>query len=248
MPKKVKLSIPFVILIIVSTVWAQDENSLQLSLSRDFGFGLGSNIQGTFSYRVTGPDNLMRVEFLLDGEIIAEDTTEPFRYQFRTESYPLGDHSLSAKGYTDDGREIQSNVLRRQFVSGGDTNRVVWWLIIPILVLTLGGRLITSRIANRGQNSEPASFHGPFGGTLCPKCGRPFALHLWGLNLVLGKFDRCPHCGKWSIVRRVHPDILRSTAEAFAVSEDETIGTDGTNSSRVEADFHRKLEDSRFND
>lgn len=248
MAKKVKFSIPFVILIIASTVWAQEDSLLNLSLSRDFGFGLGGTIRGRFSYRVSGPDNLMRVAFLLDGEIIAEDTTDPFRYQFQTESYPLGTHTLSAIGYTNDGREIQSNVLQRQFVSEGASSQVVWWIIIPILVLTIGGRFITSRIANRGQSSNKTTFQGPIGGTLCPKCGRPFSLHLWGLNVLLGKLDRCPHCGKWSLVRRVHPDILRSSAAALAASDDKTIGANAANTTRLENDFHRKLEESRFND
>lgn len=237
-------SFVFILLLVVVPVNAQE--TISLRLNRDFGFGMGSNIQGTFSFRVSGPDNLERVEFLIDGEIIGEDDTAPFRLQFRTESYALGVHTMSAVGYTSDGRNLQSNAIQHQFVSGGSANRVVLWLIIPILVLALGGWLFSSWIANRGRtNKDQSAITGPFGGTICPKCGRPFAMHIWGLNVGLGKYDRCPHCGKWSLVRRVHPDVLHSTAAALAEKEGETAVTPPSSTNDEDA-FRQQLDDSRF--
>jgi hypothetical protein len=61
------------------SAFAQDEPALELRLSRDNGYGFGNEMQGKFSYRVNGPDNLVRVEYLMDGEVIAESTSEPFR-------------------------------------------------------------------------------------------------------------------------------------------------------------------------
>jgi hypothetical protein len=155
---------------------------------------------------------------------------------------------VSAIGYTDDGRQLQSPTIQRQVVSDRDSSRPTLWIVILILVLSLGGRLISSWIANRGNKAvnQPA-VTGPFGGTLCPQCGRPFAMHIWGFNVVVGKYDRCPHCGKWSLVRRVHPDILRNAAEAFMADEadEETAvprSTDDPDS------FTKRLDDSRFDD
>ncbi len=241
------------IFLLLVALWAfavsaqAQETAVSLRLTRDFGFGMGSNIQGTFSYRVEGPDDLARVVFLLDGETIGEDSEAPFRLQFRTENYALGVHTMSAVGYTSDGRQLQSNSIQRQFVSGSDSTKVTVWLIIPIILLAVGGRLFSSWITNRGrkETNQPA-ISGPFGGTLCPKCGRPFAMHIWGLNVVTGKYDRCPHCGKWSVVRRVSPDMLQSAAEAFAESAEETA-VPSTPANDEDA-LRKQLDDSRFDD
>jgi len=122
------------------------------------------------------------------------------------------------------------------------------WIVIAILVLTLGGRLIASWIANRDRRlaGKPA-ISGPLGGTICPKCHRPFAIHLWSIRLVVVRLDRCPHCGRWSFVQRVHSDILAAAEDAMfqemAGSADSRI----TKSDEAEA-WRRQLDDSRFED
>lgn len=200
-----------------------DTLSLSLSLSRDFGAGLGSSIQGTFSFRASGPDNLVRVIFYIDDQVVGEASEAPFRFQFKTDNYPLGVHTLHAVGITEDGRELTSNSISRNFISGSSANRTVFWMIVPIILLSLGGLLFSSWIANRGQknhsNPTVAAINGPFGGTICPKCSKPFARHIWGLNLVVGKYDRCPHCGKWSLVRALHPDVLKTAVLAMQEAE-----------------------------
>lgn len=242
MKKRFVLIIGLLFLWLPAAANAQESPELSLSLLRNFGSSLGGSIQGTFTYRVSGPDDLQRVVFLMDGEQIGEDTAPPFRWRFTTDSFPLGSHTMSAEGITVDGRTLQSNALQRQFISGSESNKLLFWILIPVLVLTIGGTLFTSWIAKRG-GAQPA-VSGPFGGTICPKCGRPFAMHIWGLNVVAGKYDRCPHCGKWSLVRRVHPDILAGAVEAFA--EDDT-----PESPPPADDAHslsKRLDDSRFDD
>jgi hypothetical protein len=69
-------------------------------------------------------------------------------------------------------------------------------------------------------------------------------MHIWGFNLLAGKYDRCPHCGKWSLVRRVHPDILAGAVEAFAA--------DGESKTAPLADdpqsLSKRLDESRFDE
>jgi len=117
----------FVLLtILLTAVSALAQNDdLSLRLSRDFGYSLGGRIQGKFSFRVTGPDDLERVVFLVDGEQVGEDTKPPFRLQFRTETFSLGSHTLSATGFTSDGRQLQSNQLHREFVSGNNSTSTI---------------------------------------------------------------------------------------------------------------------------
>jgi hypothetical protein len=235
------LSVLLYFFLSVLPIKAQESAELSLSLLRNFGSSLGSSIQGTFTYRVSGPDELARVEFLMDGEPIGEDSEAPFRWRFNTDNFSQETHTMSAVGYTSDGRTLQSNVLQRQFISSGESNRLLYWIIIPILVLAIGGRLLTSWIANRSNGGQPA-ITGPVGGTICPQCERPFAMHIWGFNVIAGKYDRCPHCGKWSLVRRVAPHLLQEAAAAFAPSEPEapTPAPDDAQS------LSKRLDDSRF--
>ena len=227
---------------------AQEANQLTLRLTRDFGYGAGGDIQGTFSYRVDGPDNLERIVFLLDGEPIAEDSEVPFRYQFKTEEYDVGLHTMSAIGYTSDGQELTSNSITRNFISGSASLKNSVILVGGILILILGGRYLSSRISNRGRDKKTAngvSIDGPYGGTICKHCNKPFARHWWGFNLVTGKYDRCPHCHKWSMTQRIHPDLLAASLEAMQMADAQESKPSSTNA--PDDDLHRRLDDSRFN-
>ena len=232
----------------MGTAVAQTDNELDLGLSRDFGTGIGNNIQGTFSFHVSGPEDLASVSFYIDDQIVGEDSGPPFRLQFKTDNYPLGVHTLHATGLTQDGRELTSNSLSRNFISGSTAGRTTLYIVIPIIIIAIGGWLLSSWIANQGHKSEGQSainVHGPFGGTICPKCNKPFARHIWGLNLVVGKYDRCPHCGKWSLVRAMHPDVLDAAVEAMQQAEtrQSQAKPDDTDD---EGRRRKRLDDSKF--
>jgi hypothetical protein len=240
------------VLAILSILWitvsvsAQEETQLSLRLNRDFGTALGGRIQGTFSMRVTGPDELVRVVFFIDDESIGEDNEGPFRMQFRTDSYRPGIHTMRATGYTGSGLELHSNEISRDFMEGGESTQTTIIIVVALLVLVLGGRMLASRIANRGQGvaSRPA-ISGPLGGTICPNCNRPYALHLWGVRLVVVRLDRCPHCGKWRFVRRASPEDLQTAAELL---EEEAVADTPAKPISDEDRLRRDLDDSRFDD
>lgn len=247
------LIMPFWLLAAFSPVGFQPEPQLVLSLSRDFGYSSGTGkIQGTFSMKVSGPDTLSRVIFLIDGTQIGEDTEAPYRMQFKTDSYDLGIHVIQAVGYTVDGLELHSNEQRREFVSSEEGWKAAGKIAIPVIVLSVAAVLVSALLpALLGRNKKStlapgsARKYGPLGGTICPKCGRPFGLHIFGLNLLIGKLDRCPHCGKWSLVRRVSLPELR----AAEISEFE-MEADKTDSPLLSEDerLRKELEQTRYQD
>lgn len=219
----------------IAPLQAQEEG-LTLRLSRDFGSAVGVQIRGTFSYHVTGPANLERVVFLLDGEPIGEDREAPFRLQFRTESYETGLRTLSAVGYTSSSGVLQSNVLQREFMSSNQAFNAVIWIIGPILLVFVVATILSFWLNRRAQSQGTVG--GLFGGAICQQCGRPFAIHFWGINLVVGRLDRCPHCGKWQMVRRASP-------EALAVASEKKTAVSPTPSGKS---LSNELDDSRFDD
>lgn len=243
MMKKSRLSyvLTIILLLIPVVVFAQDAPVLELRLSRDNGFGLGNQMQGNFSYRVSGPETLIRVEYLMDGEIIGESTEEPFRFRFVTDDYELGLHEMSAVGYTADGQVLESNVIRGDFVDPQLSNTFTYGIIGLVLIVIVARFLFfrnTSGQTNRG--------YGTFGGAVCSNCDRPFARHWWSINMLATRIDRCPHCGKWQGARR-------ATAEQLAVAEAYEASLSGApvpaESEMDEQESLRKqLDDSRYED
>jgi hypothetical protein len=232
---------------------AQDEGELILTLSRDFGYSSGTGrIQGTFTLKVSGPENLQRVVFLIDGQPIGEDTQAPFSIQFHTGSYPLGVHTLSAAGYTGEGRELTSNESQREFVKADEGGRAALRIAGPIIGVTFGIILLSTVLpiilGRRKGTSIPLGAprsYGLLGGTICPKCGRPFGMHIWGFNLLVGKLDRCPHCGRWSLAQRFSPEALKA-AEAAEVEMAEGDASEVSHS--TEEALRKELDDSRYMD
>ncbi len=76
------------------------ELAINYKVSRDLGMGLGKFIQGTFTLRVTGPDDLLRAEFYLDDVLMKNDTDNPFSWHFDTSSFGTGEHEFKIIGYS----------------------------------------------------------------------------------------------------------------------------------------------------
>jgi hypothetical protein len=206
-------------LLMIQVVLAQS-NELTLRLSRDWGYGGGNgDIQGTFSMKTNSLTNLTRVEFYIDETKIGEDTESPYALQFVTDSYPLGVHALYAIGYLTDGSQVRTQSVRANFVSASQSTKAAMGIIIPMLVIVFGALilaavipLVTGRKTRSLVPGSPRQY--PLGGGICPKCRRPFAFHIYGLNLMMNKFDRCPYCGRWSSVKSLAISHLREAEQA----------------------------------
>ncbi len=219
--------------------------SLQLTVDRDFGFSMGGRIQGKFTLKVTGPENLTQVEFLIDDVVVSTDREPPFRYSFNTGDYDLGVHRISGVGYTALGEVLRSLVRTYKFVSMEEGLRGASGIVIPLLIgigalvmIATVGTMLMGRQKGRPRIGE----YGAAGGALCPRCGLPYSRHALSPNLLIGKLERCPHCGKWAIVRRATREALER-AEARLV-DDEARG--GLELESEEDKLHRMIDDSRF--
>lgn len=222
---------------LLPAVWAhEEEGSLELQLRRDLGFGSGSQIQGLFSLIIADTHDAVRVEFLLDDEVIGEDAEPPFHMRIYTGDYPLGWHVFRAVGYTADGDELESNTLQRQFVSG---NVAIFVLVAVILLI------LAFRAASYFLTRDEGERYGVYGAAVCPHCGKPFARHWWAPNLIAGKFDRCPHCHRWNLVSRASSSTVEQ-AESL-LKETRHGGEEGESIAESDEErLRRRLGDSRF--
>ncbi len=237
-------------LLTVFAVQAQGEE-LAISFSRDFGYSSGGgDIQGLFSITVKGPDTLAKVDFYIDGQIIGSDSEAPFKLQFNTDNYPLGQHEIYAVGATSDGRELKTRIVHAKFVSADEGWQAALKIAGPVLGISLLAVLLAAVIpVLTGRERVDLPFGTPrtypLGGAICPKCQRPFAVHIWGLNMLTHKYDRCPYCGKWSFVRRAPMEMLRIAEQAELARAGEKAQVQGLTE---EEKLKKELDESRFHD
>jgi hypothetical protein len=214
---------------------------LELRISKINGFSLGGRIQGSFRLTASGSESIQQVSFLLDGALIQEVTSPPFRMTFNTRSYSLGRHVLSASALTDTGNRLDSDPLTVEFVSPDAALTSTFQIIAPVLAIVLAVIVlaaITPLIGSRRQGQ--LGTYGLAGGAICPRCGSPFSRHIFSPNFLGQRLERCPECGKWSLVGRATPGQL---AEAEARMRGEMA-----QASPPEDDdaLRRTIDDSRF--
>jgi Bacterial Ig domain len=228
---------------------------LQIGLRRDFGYASGTGkIQGNFTISASGPTDLQRVIFYLDGHPLGDVQQPPFSLRFSTDSYGTGEHTLSALGYTSSGRKCESNNINVVFVTAKEGWQAGLKILVPILGLVFGLTLVmivataySSGLAGKKLKDIPLGAernYGMAGGAICPRCKRPFARHFLSPNMVVGKLERCPYCGKVSVV------AARSMAELRAAEAAELEAAGGTqvNGASPEEQLKKDLEDSRYQD
>jgi hypothetical protein len=202
--------------------FAQD-STYTVHLRRDFGYGMASDIQGTFTIRLLGDEEQVDgVTFYIDDEVMYQTEEEPFSYQFKTEEFEPGIHRLYAEVVLNDGQCIETSAVQYNFLSTKEANRQIRNVLIGIGGAILGTMaivaviqsLVISKDGKRAHQPGTPRNYGILGGTICRKCGRPFQRHIWGINLLVGRLDRCDNCGKWVMTTRATPKALRMAEEA----------------------------------
>lgn len=231
---------------------AQAETPIALGLRRNFGYSSGSgDVQGNFTLKATPNQAVERVVFYLDEQVMGEAASEPYELRFVTDNYPAGVHNLSAKGYTASGQELDSNVIRVNFVTAEASRKSMY----TILGITFGAVILVSVISWAiptllGRKAKPVPLgaqrnYGVMGGSICPRCLRPFPRSLMGFNMLVGRLERCPHCGKWSIVQRASLEALRAAEQAELAQAGEEVAAPSLSE---EERLRKELDDSRYQD
>lgn len=96
-------------------------------------------------------------------------------------------------------------------------------------------RLLTALIAPTSGHAKVA------GGAICPRCESLYRRHFLSPNMLVGKLERRPHCGKWAVVRQA------TAAELAAGARWVADATRGTLELENEADrLQRLIEESRY--
>jgi hypothetical protein len=231
----------------------------RLDTQRNFGYGAGSNVRGDFTHRIyadpAAKDQIAAVTYRIDGQTMAEVNTPPFEYRYNTDAYPSGWHKFDAVVTTKDGRNVTTPEVALNLLSAAQQNEGMQRIFGPLAVglVALAGLGIAAQLLFMRKGSANTALGAPRryglkGGTICPRCGRPYARHFWSLNLLVGALDRCDYCGKVAVVRRYPADVLAAAerAEVEALANSESSLPAAENAMTEEERMKKLLEDSKY--
>jgi hypothetical protein len=219
------------------------EEPLVLGLSKDYGYAAAGQIQGSFSLKVRSPNDLERVDFYIDDQLVHSATQPPFQFKFNTAEYSIGEHTFFAVGFRSDNSMFSSSEFSREFISADDAWKKVGKLVGPVFViigivalLGVSGGVLLSR-----EKVFQFGEYGIAGAAVCPRCRLPYTRNILAPNLIVGKLQRCPHCGKWAIVTRASVSDLEI---AEALYQDKSARE--INLEEQDSEYIKLLDDSRF--
>jgi hypothetical protein len=139
---------------------------------------------------------------------------------------------------------LDSNSITTTFLTSEEARQETIGFIVPLFGLILGlfvvGTLV-SIIISRRRGFSPGQY-GSAGGAICPRCRMPYSRHFLSPNLLAGKLERCPHCGKWAIVGRASLQAIQQAEELLRAGSLEAEMSQESEEARL----RRMLDESKF--
>lgn len=121
--------------------------TLSLDLNRDFGLGIGNDIAGRFTLKAEASSNTSYVEFYIDNQLQQNDTAAPYNWQFNTNNYTLGEHTLKAVAYDATGN--QNKEITRNFVEDSTNNILLVTIVVAVVITTVAVAVAVYRIKKK---------------------------------------------------------------------------------------------------
>lgn len=126
---------------------AAGQGTLTLRLDRNVGMAFGSFIQGSFTLRGSGPENVQNLTVYFNGEEVHFVTGNSIAWVFNTGDYPSGLTNITLFGVDDVGGTYYAT-RQVTFLGPAVTNVIIviiLALVIVLLVAKYGPRLARSR-------------------------------------------------------------------------------------------------------
>jgi len=224
------------------------EDPYSLVFRREFGVGMPGAVQGHMSMTIKGDlDAVDTVVYMIDAREMASMTAPSLKFQFNTDDYPAGEHTLYALVTTKTGETIQTAPISVSFIAadkaGALTRNIFIGLGAIFLVAILVSVLLTRRQVEASK-ADGVSVAGLWGAAICPKCGQAFTRTVVGLNLIGSRYEPCPHCGKWSMTQRATKEEIARSERELKASIAETL-PETTQADIRDIDLEQ-IEDSKY--
>ena len=120
-----------------STSFVNADGEVSFSMKRNFGIGIGSNIQGRFTIHCSSSDEIEIVEMRLffNGTKVASTTESIFSFLFNTDDYPFGSTNITLIGYTSEGIQYQVSQIYN-YLSPTSRNLVFISILVFIVLMS----------------------------------------------------------------------------------------------------------------
>ena len=123
------------------------QESLNMSLSRNFGMGFGSYIQGTFTLSGSGPEEVSNLTVYFNDEQVHFVDGNTISWQFVTNDYPEGSTNITLWGIDDDGTTYYASAT--YYFIGGVTQTLItagiFALVVVLIIAKYGSRILRLR-------------------------------------------------------------------------------------------------------
>lgn len=123
------------------------QESLNMSLSRNFGMGFGSYIQGTFTLSGSGPEEVANLTVFFNGEQVHFADGNSLSWQFVTNDYSEGSTNITLWGIDDDGTTYHASAT--YYFIGGATQTFItagiFALVAVLIIAKYGSRILRLR-------------------------------------------------------------------------------------------------------
>lgn len=140
------ISLLLLVTIVAMPLFAVDaEPTINLSLYKDNGYGFGDDMGGQWTLKTDTSDDVVYVEFYIDDQLQLNDTLSPYNWQFNTNNYTLGEHTIIALAYNAQG-ESTAATIDRKFVEYDSSNTFLLILIVSIAVVAIAVGVAVYRI------------------------------------------------------------------------------------------------------
>ena len=107
--------------------------SLSLSWYKNNGSGMGDDIGGEWTINTNVSEDVVRVEFYLDGVLQQNDTAAPFSWNFKTANYSAGSHTFRILAYDVFGGSATA-VSERNFVEYSFSSIIIGAIVLVVVI------------------------------------------------------------------------------------------------------------------
>ena len=122
--------------------------SLNIRTSKNNGYGWGSDMGGLWTFTAEVSSDVVFVEFYLDNQLQLNSTSSPFKWQFNTADYSLGEHTIKVVAYDSSGLAA-TDERQNNFVEYSMTDTVVTIVVVVIVVMVVSLAVLLYRVRRK---------------------------------------------------------------------------------------------------
>jgi len=127
--------------------------SLSISTYKNNGYGLGNDMGGLWTFTAEVSQDVVFVEFYLDNQLQLNSTVTPFKWQFNTADYNLGEHTIKVTAY--DASRLSATVEKQaNFVEYSMTDTLVIIVVVVIVVMVVSLAALLFRVRRKASTNS----------------------------------------------------------------------------------------------